>query len=77
MNARSLLNFFEHRCCNRAQWEIQELADQMLRLCLQVAPHLFKGAGPACVNGPCPEGKMTCGKRQEMRDKYAAMKENP
>lgn len=77
MNARSLLNFFEHRCCNRAQWEIQELADQMLRLCLLVAPHLFKSAGPACVNGPCPEGKMTCGKRQEMRDKYAAMKENP
>lgn len=77
MNARSLLNFFRHRCCNRAQWEIRELAEQMLRLCLQVAPHLFKNAGPACLNGPCPEGKMCCGKRDEMRAKYQAIKENP
>ena len=29
-NARSLLNFFSHRCCNRAQWEIRDVACQML-----------------------------------------------
>ena len=32
MNARSLQNFFHHRCCNRAQWEIRELAEQMFKL---------------------------------------------
>jgi len=72
MNARSLKNFFKHRCCHRAQWEIQELAEEMYRLCVQVAPHLFKNAGPSCVNGACPEGKMSCGRAAEMRSKYKA-----
>ena len=75
MNARSLLNFFEHRCCNRAQWEIRELAERMLALCVQKAPHIFKNAGPSCVSGACPEGKMTCGKAADMRAKYKQMKE--
>ena len=72
MNARSLKNFFKHRCCHRAQWEIQELAEEMYRLCVRVAPHLFKNAGPSCVNGACPEGKMSCGRAAEMRNKYKA-----
>lgn len=76
MNARSLFNFFRHRCCNRAQWEIRDVADQMLKLVYDVAPNLFKTAGPACVRGGCPEGKMTCGKMQEMRKKYEEMKDN-
>lgn len=76
MNARSLLNFFRHRCCNRAQWEIREVADQMLKLVSDVAPTLFKNAGPACIKGGCPEGKMTCGKAAEMRKKYEEMKKN-
>lgn len=74
MNARSLHNFFHHRCCNRAQWEIHELADKMLELCLQVAPNLFKKAGPSCVAGPCPEGKMTCGKCAQVRAYYEGLK---
>lgn len=74
MNARSLINFFHHRCCNRAQWEIRELAAEMFRLCYEVAPNLFKNAGPACVAGRCPEGKMSCGKMLEMRAMYDEMK---
>ena len=70
MNARSLMNFFHHRCCTRAQWEIRDLADEMLSLVKEVAPTLFKKAGPSCVAGPCPEGKMTCGSAQKMREKY-------
>ena len=70
MNARSLMNFFHHRCCSRAQWEIRALADEMLRLVKEVAPTLFALAGPSCVAGPCPEGKMTCGKAADMRKKY-------
>ncbi len=74
MNARSLYNFFAHRCCNRAQWEIREVANQMLALCLQVAPDLFSKAGPPCVNGPCKEGKMTCGKAAEVRKHFLEMR---
>lgn len=74
MNVRSLFNFFEHRCCNRAQWEIRAVANEMLRLCLDVAPHIFAYAGPSCVSkGKCPEGKMTCGKMKEMQDYYKAL----
>lgn len=70
MNARSLMNFFRHRCCSRAQWEIRALANEMLKLVQEVAPTLFKKAGPSCVNGPCPEGKMSCGKAELMRKTY-------
>lgn len=61
-NVRSLYNFFEHRCCNRAQWEIRELAWKMLQLCREVAPVLFENAGPGCLRGACPEGDMSCGR---------------
>ena len=77
MNARSLQNFFHLRCCSRAQWEIRALAEEMLRLVYPVAPHLFRTAGPACVSGPCPEGRMCCGKTAEVRAQYAALKGEP
>ena len=68
MNARELRHFFSLRCCNRAQWEIREMADRMLELCKDTAPELFEGAGPGCVRGACPEGKRSCGKpRKEMK----------
>ncbi len=66
-NARSLLNFFKHRCCNRAQWEIRNLATEMLRLVREKAPNVFACAGPACFNKSCPEGKMSCGKIKEVK----------
>jgi thymidylate synthase (FAD) len=66
MNIRSLFNFFKHRCCNRAQWEIRMMANEMLRQCMEIAPNIFKYAGPECITkGKCPEGKMSCGKRPE------------
>lgn len=74
MNARELLHFFEVRCCNRAQWEIRDLAKQMLAQVVQVAPTLFKNAGPACLNGPCPEGNMSCGKRAEVIEEFKQLK---
>ena len=75
MNARSLQNFFHHRCCERAQWEIRALADEMLKLVYPIAPALFAVAGPNCVKGPCTEGPMTCGRIVAVREKYAALKE--
>lgn len=61
-NARELIHFFRLRCCNRAQWEIRELAIAMLELIRKEAPLIFKDAGPPCLIGPCPEGEMSCGK---------------
>ena len=72
-NARSLYNFFTLRCCNRAQWEIRELAWRMLVQCRQVAPVLFEKAGPDCVaRGICKEGKMSCGILPKEKEYQAA-----
>ena len=61
MNVRELLHFFSLRCCNRAQWEIRDMAHRMLELARPTAPFIFLDAGAPCVGGTCPEGKMTCG----------------
>ena len=66
---------FQPRCCNRAQWEIRAVADEMLRLVYPLAPHVFAAAGPRCLAGPCPEGGMCCGKQNAVRDKYATLKQ--
>lgn len=70
MNARSLINFFEHRACNRAQWEIRQLSIEMLRIVRKEAPTLFENIGPKCLKSECPEGKMTCGKIKEVREVF-------
>lgn len=64
MNCRSLLHFFEQRCCLRAQWEIRHVADEMLSVCRTVLPQLFQRAGAKCERlGYCPEGpRFTCGR---------------
>ena len=61
MNVRSLLNFFKHRDCKRAQWEIREMAQQMMEICQVIAPRLFARAGAPCRHGKCSEGSMSCG----------------
>ncbi len=76
MNARSLMHFFRLRCCSRAQWEIRALATEMLFLVREVCPTVFRLAGPPCVLGSCPEGKMSCGKQAEMRKKFLGESEN-
>ena len=63
MNGRELRHFFRLRCCTRAQAEIRELADEMLRLVSIHAPILFEDAGPSCkATGRCPEGANSCGR---------------
>lgn len=72
MNARSLYNFFQMRCCSRAQWEIRELAQKMREKVRQIAPNLFTLAGPSCeTEGICWEGKFSCGRAQEVRFREA------
>lgn len=73
MNARELLHFFRLRCCERAQWEIRAMAVGMLRLAKQVAPTIFRDAGPGCVSGPCPEGEFCCGRTSEVRKQFRSL----
>lgn len=67
MNVRELRHFFSLRMCNRAQWEIRKMAEEMFRICFETAPALFADAGPACIRGKCPEGEKSCGMVAEIR----------
>lgn len=71
-NARELLHIFNLRCCNLASEEIRNVVIQMLRLVKPIAPNIFMKAGPKCfVNGRCNEGKRSCGKLLEVKEKYS------
>ncbi len=71
MNGRELLHFFKQRLCFRAQWEIREMAIEMLKLVKLVAPKIFNNAGPSCLNGKCPEGKFSCGRMKEIQNYFS------
>lgn len=72
-NARSLLNLFALRCCERAQWEIRDIAREMLAQVRVVAPRLFAKAGPSCeTQGICREGKLSCGRLARLKMKARA-----
>lgn len=68
MNSRGLFNFFEERLCNRAQWEIRQMAGMMLKECKKIAPIIFKYAGPTCQTQKiCWQGKLNCGKPEKIK----------
>lgn len=74
MNARSLFNFFEQRCCMKAQWEIRQLAYEMLASVKKVAPLLFKSAGAPCQfakNPYCREDDTKCPMYQAMQKRLS------
>lgn len=73
MNVRELRHFFSLRMCNRAQWEIRKMAEEMFRLCFKTAPALFLNAGPACLRGKCPEGEKSCGQAAAIRKEREAL----
>ena len=78
MNARELRHFFALRMCERAQWEIRALAEEMFALCYAAEPVLFEDAGAGCLRGKCPEGEKTCGRATEKREARALLvKNNP
>lgn len=70
MNGRELNHFFTLRGCMRAQWEIRDLAKEMLRKVKNVAPVIFEGSGPGCVGGACSEGEFSCGRAVEVREEF-------
>ncbi len=72
MDGRSLMHFFGLRLCNRAQWEIKEIAKKILQRVREVEPVFYREAGPYCVQlGKCPEGRFSCGKMAEMKARYS------
>ena len=74
MNARELMLFFRLRSCTRAQWEIQIYANDLLKKLRKISPDLFSLYGPSCyVLGYCPEGKMTCGRVNEIKEFFSNM----
>ncbi len=69
-NARSLMNFFQLRCCTRAQWEIRELAWRMLEKVQDVSPYVFENVGAECdITKRCTEGKKSCGRYKTLMSK--------
>lgn len=77
MNARELLHFFSLRMCSRAQWEVREAAWRMYGLVYPLAPSVFENAGPGCARGACPEGRRSCGRAAEVREKIQGLREKP
>ena len=44
----------------------------MLEILRSEEPELFRYYGPSCyVDGFCPEGRLTCGRAAEMKEKYS------
>jgi thymidylate synthase (FAD) len=74
MNARELLHFFSLRCCRRAQWEIRDMAVEMLKLVKKIAPVIFREAGPGCIGAPCPEGRFCCGQMADVREFFSKLR---
>lgn len=64
MNCRSLMHFFNLRCCTRAQWEVRAMANKMLEICKEKFPAVFSVAGARCEQlGYCPESsRFACGR---------------
>jgi len=68
MSGEELVHFLRLRTCSRAQWEIRNMAIEMLKTLRQKFPGLFDHVGPNCYYlGYCTEGKKTCGRPEEVR----------
>lgn len=62
LNARTAQWICRMRCCNKAQWQIRNIAKEIAKQINEVAPLLGKGLGPTCITDlVCNEGKESCG----------------
>ena len=67
MDGRQFMHFITLRTCNRAQWEIRDVAKKALQLAKSAQPYIWDNIGPGCyMYGKCPEGRMSCGKASEV-----------
>lgn len=79
MNMRELINFCNLRLCNRAQWEIRELAKEMRRVVGDAIPLLKKYLKPRCEANRkhpyCPE-EHSCGKHKTLDELWGEGEED-
>lgn len=66
-NARIDNEMLSERTCLNAQWEIRQLAVKKLKILRGLSDVLYEKALPACLVSKCKEGKMACGRQQEVR----------
>lgn len=57
----------------QAPEQAARLLQKILRLARQAFPLPFAEAGSGCLNGPCPEGAMTCDAIMSVREEYAQL----
>ena len=62
IDARNLKWILRLRCCNKAQWQIRKIAQDIAGQVKQIAPLLGKGVGATCMTDRyCGEGRECCG----------------
>ena len=62
MNARNIQWVCRQRCCNKAQWQIRYIANDIRAQVSEIAPLLGKGLGATCMTDRvCNEGRECCG----------------
>ena len=64
----SLIDFFNEACCSKYGNEVNDIADQMLEICLCEAPNIFKDAGAPCTFGKCYK-KDSCEEKRQAKIK--------
>lgn len=71
INGRELLWISRLRCCNRAQWEIRQLFNEVIEQVKKQSELYGSYLGSSCaILGICPEGKKSCGTPQERSNQY-------
>lgn len=67
MDGATLEHIASLRCCNRAQWEIREVVNEMVKLVGEKSEYYRSILGPTCeVYRECHEGKRSCGKIKQL-----------
>lgn len=62
MNARNIQWVTRLRCCNKAQWQIRFIANDIRKQVSDVAPLIGRGLGATCMTDRyCGEGRECCG----------------
>lgn len=62
LNARTAQWICRLRCCNKAQWQIRNIAKEIAKQIKEVSPLFGKGLGATCMTDLiCNEGKESCG----------------
>lgn len=77
MNLRTFMNFCNERLCSCAQWEIRQMAMQMVKEVLKVAPELKQFLVPKCEKHPnyhfCTETKKrSCGRHPLISEVFSS-----